>query len=334
MLAITGAVAVVAVALVAVRANMLRNTPPKAEFPKKEASLGKVNAGDGIDLRFPVRNAGGKPLHILAVDRTCGCVSPQFPPVVQGRSTGEIAVRFEPLVTWSGHVEKELTVHTDDPGAPETKLKLLADILPLLQMEPQNPLQVMVKPGEVYHKEMSLIPRAGSHLKVTKVETDSPILHVELAPPAAGDKTEASHLKITVGPMTKSGDTIATIRLYTTDAKMSQTSVVVAALALEGPVINPREITFSGLDPGQKGKEITQLQVFTRSGEINVLGVDTGTPLLTAKVIPTTPNHMYSVSLRQAKEWKSGSRITSRIKVKTNDPKEPVLTVPFDVTVR
>ena len=75
------------------------------------------------------------------------------------------------------------------------------------------------------------------------------------------------------------------------------------------------------------------MQVFTRGGELRLLGVDTGNPGLKAEIDPKSVGHFYEVVLRYTGGWKSGP-ISTTIKVRTDDRIDPILTIPFSATVQ
>ncbi len=75
------------------------------------------------------------------------------------------------------------------------------------------------------------------------------------------------------------------------------------------------------------------MQVFTRSGRLTVLGVETGNPGLEAEIVPKTPGQFYDVVLRYAGGWQSGP-VRTTVVVRTDDPKDPVLKVPFRTLVQ
>ena len=79
--------------------------------------------------------------------------------------------------------------------------------------------------------------------------------------------------------------------------------------------------------------ELARVQVFTRSGHLKVLGIDTENPGLRAELQPKTAGQFYDVVLRYTGGWKSGA-VVGKIRIRTDDPTTPVLIAPFQATVR
>jgi hypothetical protein len=154
-----------------------------------------------------------------------------------------------------------------------------------------------------------------------------------LVPPPMSDRSGAYRLRLVIGPRQQAGDFVARIRLDTTDPLYSQVMIVVAGLALTGPAVSPVNVVIWNLDRNQNGKELRRLQVFSRAGPLRLLGVDTGNPGLRAQIVPRNPGHFYDVILRYAGGWKPGT-VTGAIRVRTDDARDPVLTVRFRASVQ
>ena len=85
---------------------------------------------------FKYKNAGDKPIKITQVQPSCGCTTaaPPKDPIAPG-GTGEIVATFT-IGDRIGEQTKTIQVHTDDPNAEVTALKLKATIPRLLEYTP------------------------------------------------------------------------------------------------------------------------------------------------------------------------------------------------------
>jgi len=306
---------------------------PQAVFETREKRLGRVEAGTGVDLTFPIRNTGGKDLHIQSVTGSCGCLNPQKPDRVRPGKSDLIRVRFEPSAQWSGQVQKELTVITDDPKEPEVKLHLTADIDPIIAMDPPSPVQIPVHQGQVINRLVRLTPRKGSGIVLSHPKTASPLLKAVLVPPMASDPAGSYLLKLSLGPCKGAADVSAVVMIQTTSKQMPIANVVAVGLQLDGAVVSPSQILFSTIPSGEAGAQLSNLQVFTRgSKEFTVTGVHSTLPELEAKLATQSPGRLYSLQVLRKQPLKPG-RHTGQLEIKTNDPKTPRLIVPIDITV-
>ena len=306
---------------------------PQAVFETREKNLGRIPAGTGVDLSFAIRNAGGKDLHIQSVTGTCGCLSPQKPDRVRPGKSDLIRVRFEPAPQWSGEVQKELTVLTDDPKEPEIKLHLIADIDPIIAIDPPSPVQIPVHRGEVVNRVVRLTPRKGSGIVLSQPKSASPLLKAVLVPPVAADPAGSYLLKLTLGPCKGNGDVSAAVMIRTNAQQLPIANVVAVGLQQDGTLASPSSIMFSSTPSGAAGDQLTNLQVFTRSSkEFKVTRVQCSLPELQTRVHTESPGRLYSLRVLRKQPLKSG-RHTGQLEILTTDPKSPRITVPIDITV-
>ncbi len=152
-----------------------------------------------------------------------------------------------------------------------------------------------------------------------------------LDPPTSGDAT--AHLHLEIGPVEGPGDRTETIQLVTTETDVPRLPITVLAWAQSGPVVRPSELFLRDVGAAAKGAKLGTLQVFTRSGALQLLGVDTGTPAVAAEVSPRTPGKFYDVVLRYQGGWKPGS-MDGVLRVRVGDARHQVLTVPYHLVVR
>ena len=87
------------------------------------------------------------------------------------------------------------------------------------------------------------------------------------------------------------------------------------------------------IPPDSTGKELITISILTRHGTLRVFGVETGTPQLRPELRTTSKNHFYEVKLYAGEKLKPGPLKTT-IKVKTDDPKYPLLSIPFESVVQ
>lgn len=306
---------------------------PHAVWESREKDLGRVLAGAGTDLTFAVKNTGGKDLQIVSVTGSCGCLSPQKPDRVRPGKSELIHVRFEPAAQWSGRVQKELTVVTNDPKEPEVKLHLTAEVDPIIKIEPPSPVQIPVHRGQTVTREVQLTPRQGSGIQLSDVKVGSPIVKATLIPPPASTPEGPYRLKMTLGPCPPAIDVSGVVTIRTSSPQMPIANVVAVGLQLDGPVVSPREILFSAIPSGEAGAQLTNLQVFTRSGEaFEIKGVKCSLPELEAKLKAESPGRLYSLTVTRKQPLKPGRR-QGEIVILTSNPTTPRLTVPIDLTV-
>lgn len=288
-------------------------------------------ADQDTKVTFPLHNKGGRTLRIYEVHADCGCTTVEYPQLVKPGETVQLRGVFHPASVWSGKLEKGLTVRTNDPRSPETRLTFFADVIPLIRMTPQSPFVLNFQRGEVYHQTFKLTPRGGRPVRISVPKSDNPLVKAELGQPHDEGGEWTYPLYLTLGPQNQPGDFSARVLMDTTDARISVLPLTVVGFAKTGPVATPTTLAPPAFTP-HEGSEVTRFQVFTRKGKLKLNGVETGDPALEAEIIPRTPDQFYEVALKYRGGWKDGS-VSRTVRVKTDDPSAPILSIPFSVTV-
>lgn len=104
-------------------------TPPQMVFDSKVHDFHAVEEGVVVKHSFQVQNAGGTDLKITEAKSTCGCTTVTLGnAVVPAGGHTSISVEIDTALK-QGHVDREITVRSNDPKAPLVSLFLKADIL-------------------------------------------------------------------------------------------------------------------------------------------------------------------------------------------------------------
>jgi hypothetical protein len=312
-----------------------KSRPPGARMvlPVPKVDLGKLPEEQSAVARFPIRNEGAAPLHIAQVEAGCGCLTPEYPTQLAPGASGEIRVRFQPQPLWSGEMRKEVTVRSDAVGQPEATLTLTVDIQPLIGIEPAPPVVLEYLPGQTFERDLKLTPRSGRPTEIRAPQVNSPFVRAALRPPRPGDPAHAYSLHLSVKPPATGGDFRTTITLSTTEPRTPRLPIEVVGMAQTGVVVSPPEVAIPTMTLGEVGRNLTSLQVFTRTGKFRLLGVETGLPGLQATVNERAPDVQYEVALTYTGGWKPGT-VTTAVRIRTDRPDQPVVTVPFRALVQ
>ena len=325
------AVAVI-VGAIAFRGRLLeRFQGPRAVFASERQDLGSVPAGGSAEVRFTLRNAGGAPLRIVEVDGDCGCLTTDYPKSVAPGQTAAIVARFTANAAWSGRKERSLRVRTNDPAGKVTRLRLSANVVPIVQIEPGDTLEVNYRGGESVRREVRLIPQPGRGIRISKPAADAPHVTAQLDPPASADPGGAYRLRLEMRPPS-TGDFRATVTCVTTALELPTLAINIIGRAETGPVVEPPEV-WGWLQPGQPpGEEVGRFLVFTRSGKLRILKVVSDDRTLKAEILERNPEGA-TVRLLDAGGRGAGER-RATVRVQTDDPRLPWISVPVRISAQ
>ena len=134
---------------------------PRISFEKYAHDYGRVLSGNTVTEEFSFTNTGDETLIIEKLRSSCGCTkavkgSREVPP--NGKST--IVAAFDTTGLRPGRKSKTIYVHTNDPKNKIVKLKLLADVVREIHVDP--PTLAKQLPKFVDHVEFPMKIRNSS----------------------------------------------------------------------------------------------------------------------------------------------------------------------------
>ena len=135
---------------------------PKLQFEKMIYDFGTTSQVEQLKGTFVFTNAGDAVLKIQRPQPSCGCtvagVKPEtVPPGEKGELTFSINV---PQAT--GHIEKYITVPSNDPQNPSQRLTIKADILKTYDVNPPQLAVGMLREGATTNVTFTLPPTGGA----------------------------------------------------------------------------------------------------------------------------------------------------------------------------
>ena len=110
---------------------------PKIFVEQRTFDFGTIPEGNkGLPHTFLVANKGNEPLKIAAVRTSCGCTVAKFDSLIAPGKTGNVTAEFN-TSGFTGHQEKIITVHSNDPDSARIQLMLKTFIKSALDVSPK-----------------------------------------------------------------------------------------------------------------------------------------------------------------------------------------------------
>ena len=166
----------VMIGMLVVGATALAEGAPKLQFDKMIYDFGTMVQVDQLKGTFVFTNAGDAVLKIQKPQPSCGCtVVKAEPETLQPGEKGELSFTVNvPQIT--GHIEKYITVPSNDTNSPMQRLTIKADIQKTYDVTPQQMYIGVVSEGATTNVTFTLRRVDNQKLVLTKVESDSPML--------------------------------------------------------------------------------------------------------------------------------------------------------------
>jgi hypothetical protein len=134
--------------------------PPRLEIKQTEQDIGGLDFSVPRECKFTVRNAGGQPLTLTFVNKSCFCTDATVPeePIGPG-AEGTVSVRWNPIPGKSGPERIKAEFETNDPDRPRLQLEVTGIVNPLIRIAPENMSFIdfyRLQPGDVKPRELKV----------------------------------------------------------------------------------------------------------------------------------------------------------------------------------
>ena len=105
--------------------------PPTISLSEEEWDFGKVKEDERPVHIFTIKNIGREELVISRVRSSCGCAATMLSSDnIQPGKSSELKVTFNPT-GFNGIVKKDITIESNDPQLPKTKVTIIAEVEPI-----------------------------------------------------------------------------------------------------------------------------------------------------------------------------------------------------------
>jgi hypothetical protein len=108
---------------------------PRLELPETSFQAGQVQPGGLVTHEFELKNEGDAPLIINQIQAGCSClVTTPDQAAIEPGATGRVTVSLSVFREWAGRrVSRAVWLLTNDPLAPQARLLITAQVLPLAE---------------------------------------------------------------------------------------------------------------------------------------------------------------------------------------------------------
>lgn len=134
---------------------------PRLTFERVDHDFGKIYDVEPVSTVFAFRNTGDAPLQIQRVHASCGCTTAELSKrVFEPGEEYTLEVAFRPQ--GQGPSNKHVTVTSNDPNQPSIRLRISADVVPPVVMEPARLMLGTIEAGQGFDGTMTIMSRDPS----------------------------------------------------------------------------------------------------------------------------------------------------------------------------
>jgi hypothetical protein len=297
---------------------------PKIQIENPLFDFGTATEATMVNHTFKLKNVGQSRLVITHVKTSCGCTAaqPAKNTLAPGEET-EITVGFDTHFQ-KGHQVRTITASTNDPNSPEAIMTMQGTVKQQVSATPADVAFGQLKQGTEATKEVIVSDLTGRKdpFTVSDITNSNPALKVEKA--NRTDGKPGVMLKITVTKAMPVGTFDDTVKMTTSRIPLK---VDVFGQVTGDLSVAPAQVSF-GIVP--HGQEATRMVKLTNQGgkPIKVLGITSTAVPVSASAAPIDGSKDYQITVQLRRGTPDG-QVRGQLQIKTDDPEQQVLNVPF-----
>jgi len=163
-------------------AALFAQNAPKLVLEDAIHDFGVVVKGDVVEWSYTLRNAGTADLIVTDARPSCGCTVAKWDKVIKPGETGKVAAKLE-TKDFKGPLNKTITVVSNDPETPQTRLFLKATIKAVVDLLPDSNFRFnKLKRDAAKVQRLLVTEEDGFEFTVVKSETSQPWIKLDAVP--------------------------------------------------------------------------------------------------------------------------------------------------------
>ncbi len=290
---------------------------PRIQVPAPNYDFGTVLEGTPVKHEFMVRNTGQADLIIGHVQTSCGCTVAESDKkrLAPGEQT-QLPVTFDTRHE-RGHASRRIDVYTNDPQTPDLALEIQGVVRTESEANPREVFFDSVRKGTESTREVEIkYNGTAKNFKIVKVSNSNPNIAVTQEP---GPKLKIALLRTMPG-----GPFQDTVEVATNGRPLE---IPVYGRVVGDLITEPAQVSFGILPHGSGAMRIVRL---TNNGArpVAIKELSSTSPAVVAKAEPITAGKEYKITLQLRKGTPDG-QLRGQLVIKTDDPEQTSLTVPF-----
>ena len=296
---------------------------PKAEIENPLFDFGTALEGTMVSHVFKIKNTGKGEVDDPRGQDPCGCTAatPSKNHLAPGEET-DIDVGFDTHFQ-KGHQIRTITAFTNDPDLPQAVMTMQEIVKQQVAATPAQVSFGTVRKGTEVTQDVTIDDlTAQKNFSVGPVTNSNPSIKVVQAPRT--DKKPGVLLHVMLEKTMPAGTFDDTIKVVTNRVPIQ---IDVFGTISGDLTADPAQVSF-GIAP--KGQDVVRLIALKNIGprEVKILDVKISEPTVGVTYAPVTSGKEYKITVTLNRGAPEG-QLRGQITIKTDDPDQPSLTVPF-----
>ncbi len=297
---------------------------PKIVFPEPTFDFGEVDAGKAVTHEFTVYNKGDSLLKVSDVSPACGCtVAKDWNRELSPGESGKIAVKLD-TGSFSGPIQKRITVKSNDPQRPSVALKIKGSI-----WRPVN-----LSPSSVYFRVEDRQQSPGSRTVRIENNMDEPLQLS--APKVEGELCRAKLETIKAGQLYKLHIEPLTpfdcyakenrVRIKTSSDRVPEIRVKAVVIVKNALVLLPRQIDWPAKSAAKHTSVVTIIN--KGDGKRKLSNPTTNIPGVNLRMKQVEPGKLYRLFVEFPADFEVPESGRGEVSVETDTSDCPLIEIP------
>jgi hypothetical protein len=295
---------------------------PDIQFDAESRDLGTILQMGTYECSFRLKNTGTARLVVERATSSCGCAAPVL---YEKEPGGETDLKVELKSEMSeGPVVRNLAVKSNDPDEPIKKLRIKANVVPRLAVQPKSVYFRKVRKSECLPASLDVGP--SSVEKIRSLEAKCTSNHFTHQLEAIDRKKGLYRLDISIAPDSPLGQSAGYVEFFLNGEAEPCARVRVSAYLVGDIQAEPARLTFR-VEHDMEA-DLGVVRVMSTTGKaFRVFEVRSDVPVLKTELVPVENGEQYSVVARLSPDAPAGP-VRGRITVYTDSAEQREIVIP------
>jgi hypothetical protein len=309
---------------------------PKIQFDKTVYDFGSTSPVTQVAGKFIISNTGSATLEIKKPQPSCGCtVAALTKDKLEPGEKAELGFTVNVGVP-RGHVEKHITVPSNDPSQPSVNLTLKVDIIPTFDVTPQSISLGNIHQSVTTNITVQIKRLDGRPLGLARAEANNKNIIAKLGAPQGSNDLVMLTVAINAGG--SPGPLNDSIRVLGSDTNTPPITIAINGRIVGDVTANPETQFWGIVDPDNwpGGHPEQTVRKFTLTSNVatanfDIKRVSTDLGDVSVAFAPVVPGKTYEITATLSKAPKQSLRGT--IKVETTLASQPTVELGLTINV-
>ena len=275
-----------------------------------------------------VTNQGKRPLFILEVGATCGCIKTEMPTRrIEPDDTAAFIIHLD-TTRKTGRVEKEAWFKTNVPAHRRVSIKVKGTIRPSWWTSVVALSFGKVPLSSQVTRTFFVYTEPGRKIELKSVQSDQSFLVVKAVPFSDTNGANGWKIEVVLDGNFKPGPFRANITVHTNFDNFSTQTIPVMGTIVGSISVVPSRIAFGLIKIGQTSERKLTLQNLGKI-PLKILKVNCPDENLAARVIQEQEGQLFRIELRYTPRASHPKPTRGSIWIKTSDPARRLIRVPY-----